>query len=207
MISSTVRRLCAFASALALTGCISLFPNEPPANLYRFGLSSPPSAAPAGTSSPFGVLDGGIAFDREAANDRILTVTGNEVAYIKSARWAVAAPLLFRAAMQHAFDAYNGPARLIDRAEASPVDYVLKLDVRRFEARYEGGPAAAPTVVVRVRAALNKFHDHSVVGDRMFEAKVTASDNRVSAITDAFDQATSRVLGDVTVWVNQPGPA
>jgi len=206
MIKSALRRLGAVASALALTGCISLFPNEPPADLYRFGASPAPGSA-AQSSNQFAVLDAGIGFDREAASDRILTVTGNEVAYIKGSRWAVAAPVLFHTAEQHAFDAANGPARLVERSDTSQFDYVLRLDVRRFEARYEGGPQTPPTVVVRVRASLNKFHDHGLVGDRLFEAEAPAADNRVGAITAAFDQATAKVLGEITAWVNQAAAA
>jgi cholesterol transport system auxiliary component len=207
MIKSPLPRLCVLASALALCGCITVFPNAPPANLYRFGVSTPPAQAPAQTSSSqFSVLDAGVGFDREAASDRILTVTGNEVAYIKDARWAAPASVQFHEAELSAFDQAAGPARLIEKADVSQIDYVLKLNVRRFEARYDSGPQAPPTVVVEVHAFLNKFHDHAVAGDRMFEAKVPASDNRVSAITQAFDEATTKVLGDVTAWVNQAGP-
>jgi cholesterol transport system auxiliary component len=206
MIKSPLPHLCALASALALCGCITVFPNAPPANLYRFGASPSQAQAqgPAGTSQ-FSVLDAGVGFDREAASDRILTVTGNQVAYIKDARWAAPASVQFHEAELSAFDQAGGPARLIQKADVSQVDYVLKLDVRRFEARYESGPQAPPTIVVEVHAYLNRFHDHGVAGDRVFEAKVPASDNRVGAITQAFDEATSKVLGDVTAWVNQAG--
>ena len=84
-------------------------------------------------------------------------------------------------------------------------DFVLKLDVLRFEARYEQGPTAAPTVVIRVRAALNRASDHAPIGDRTFEVKVPAADNRIGAIAGGFDQATSQVLGQVVQWVGETG--
>ena len=100
---------------------------------------------------------------------------------------------LFDSALQRAFDADKGPARLVDRAEIAHADYVLKLDVRTFEARYDQGQAATPTIVVEVHAALDRTHDRIVVGDRSFKAAVTASDNRVGAIAEAFDQAVAGV--------------
>ena len=81
-------------------------------------------------------------FDRAAAGDRILTVTGTQAAYIKDARWVTSSVSLFDSALQRAFDADKGPARLVDRAEIVHADYVLKLDVRTFEARYNHGQVA-----------------------------------------------------------------
>jgi len=45
--------------------------------------------------------------------------------------------------------------------------------VRSFEARYPG-----PTAVVQVRATLIRNADRSIVGEKMFDAAVPASDNR-----------------------------
>ena len=144
-------------------------------------------------------------FDHAAAGDRILTVTGTQAAFIKDARWVTRRSGLFDSALQRAFDADQGTARLVDRAEIAKIDYVLKLDVRTFEARYDGAEAGAPTIVVNVHAALNRTHDRSVVGDRSFQAAVVASDNRVSAIVEAFDQAVARVQGELVAWVDARG--
>lgn len=193
----------ALAAALALTlgGCITLFPKVPPAQLYRFG--SEVQAAPSGQPARFAVLEDAVGFDRLAGTDRILTVTGDQVAYISGSRWAVAAPMMFDAALQRAFDGAGGPARLIQAGEATRPDFVLKVDVLRFEARYDNGDTAAPTVVIRLRASLNRNADHALIDSRTFEAKVPASDNRVTAIVAGFDQATSQVLGQVVAWVDQ----
>jgi cholesterol transport system auxiliary component len=204
MIRRAARGLAPAALAFALTGCISLFPKQEPSQLYTFGETAGPSQ-PSGQPARYAVLMDTIGFDRIAGTDRILTVSGNEVAYVKGARWAAPAPMLFRSAEQRAFDLAGGPARLIQPGEASHADAVLKVDVLRFEARYDGGAGAAPTVVVRVHAALNKGADHAFIGERVFEAKIPASDNRMGPITAAFDQATDQVLGDLVTWVNGSG--
>jgi len=77
--------------------------------------------------------------------------------------------------------------------------------VRTFEARYLNGPDAAPTVVVDVHAALDKTVDRTLAGDRSFRAQVTASDNRVGAIANAYDQAVAKVLGELVAWVDARG--
>lgn len=188
-----------------LAGCISLFPETEPAQLYRFGATTPQVLEATSGEPGFGVLLAATGFDRAAAGDRILTVSGTQAAYIKDARWVTSAVGLFDSALQRAFDADKGPARLVDRAEIVHADYVLKLDVRTFEARYDHGQVATPTIVLEVHAALDRAQDRTVVGDRSFKAAVTASDNRVGAIAEAFDQAVARVLGELVAWVNARG--
>jgi cholesterol transport system auxiliary component len=202
MIRPATRLAAAAALALALGGCITLFPKETPEGLYRFGSEAP---AASGQPARYAVLEDAIGFDRLASTDRILTVDGDQVAYISGGRWAVPAPLLFDSAVQRAFDGAGGPDRLITAGSATRPDFVLKLDVLRFEARYDQGPTAPPTVVIRLHAALNRGEDHAPVGDRTFEVKVPASDNRIGAIATGFDQATTQVLSQVVAWVAETG--
>jgi len=195
--------LAALGLGVALAGCsFNLFPKATPEQLYRFGGSAQSPAAGA-MSARHGVLDDTITFNREASSDRILTVTGDEVAYVKGGRWAAAAPVLFREAVQRAFQDAAGPDRLVERGEPAKIDYVLRLDVRRFEARYEGGQGAAPTILVRVRAAVSRYADRTLIGERTFEASVPASDNRIGAMAQAFDQATEKVLAELVNWVGE----
>ena len=205
LIQAMTRGAMLVAAASLLAGCISLFPKTDPAQLYRFGTTTPPLREIASGEPSFGVLLVATGFDRAAASDRILTVTGTQAAYIKDARWVTTSVALFDSAVQRTFDADQGPARLVDRAEIARIDYVLKLDVRTFEARYDRGQAVAPTIVVEVHAALNRTHDRTVAGDRSFKATVTASENRVGAIAEAFDQAVAGVLGEVVAWVDARG--
>lgn len=186
------------AAAVALSGCISLLPKSKPAQLYRFG-PVPASGAPADQArqAAVAVLRANGSFPGEAADDRILTLDGGKAAYIAQTRWVAPAQVLFDQAVGQAFDA--SPIRLIARGQQGRFAYVLRLDVRNFEARYTAGPGAAPTVVVRVHAALSKA-DQSVVGEQIFEASVPAGANRVSAIVDAYDRAVGDVLSKLVAW-------
>jgi cholesterol transport system auxiliary component len=201
MIRRSARLAGLIVVAVALSGCsFNLFPKETPEQLYRFG--GGPGATPSDAAARVSVLDDTIGFNREASGDQILTVTGDEIAFVKGGRWAAAAPVMFKEAVQRAFEASGGQARLVERGVAAKVDYVLKLDVTRFEARYEAA-GQAPTIVVHVRAQLARYGDHSFVGERRFEASVPASENRIGAMATAFDQATDQVLGQIVAWVGQ----
>lgn len=198
------RALAVAAAAVALTGCISLFPKADPVGLYRFGVEPAPAAkGPAGAL--FGVFKTPTVFTRASAGDRLLTITNGEAAYIAGARWVSPASVLFDEAVARAFEADPGRARLIGRGEVAKADLVLRLEVRSFETAYVDGPKMAPEVLVQVRGVINRNTDRALVGDQVFEARVKASTNNVSSIVEAYDDATAKVLTDVTAWVSASG--
>lgn len=193
-----IRRLLALAAvgvcAVALSGCISLLPKTKPSQMYRFGAT--PSAAAGPQAGGVTVFKTNGQFQEEAADDRILTVTGGKAAYVADSRWVAPAQVLFDQAVSNAFDA--SPVRMIARGQQGRAAYALRLDVRTFEARYDPG-ARAPTVVVRLHAALTRS-DQSSVGEEDFEARIRATDNRVGAIVAAFDTATKETIGKLIAW-------
>ncbi len=206
-LSSALRTLAIAGAAVSLAACVSLFPKADPATMYRFGAAADvaPKVEPKGPM--FGVLRATTGFPRAAATDQIMTVANGEVAYIADARWVSPAIVLFDEAVTQAFDIDNGPARLVSRGEGTRADFGLKLEVRSFETQYKNGPESVPDVVVSVRAVMVRNSDHTLVGDQIFEARVPAGDNRVSAIVPAYDAAVTQVLRDMLLWVNAGGSA
>jgi len=186
------------ALALALSGCISLLPKSKPSQLYRFGQ---PAAEATPRDGTIGVFLGNGLFPSEASGDRILTIDGGKAAYVAQSRWIAPASVLWIQAVQSAFDSDPGRVRLNVRGQVARSPYILRLDVRTFEARYEGGTGSAPTVVVRVRGVMSKS-DMSKVTEHLFEVKTRASDNRVGAIVAAYDKAVVDVLGQIVTWTD-----
>jgi len=200
MTRALLRLLALGAAALALSACISLLPKSEPAQLYRFGQGA--AAAPGAPAGPgrVGVFRTTGDFQAAAADDRILTVTGGKAAFIAQSRWVAPASVLFDEAVTNAFDAQPGHVRLLARGQQGKFAYALRLDVRQFETVY-ADPDAAPTVVVRLHAALSRS-DQTGVGEQDFEARVPAGDNRVGAIVAAYDKAVADVLGKLVGWTN-----
>jgi cholesterol transport system auxiliary component len=194
--------LCAIL-LLGLGGCISLFPKMPPAQLYRFAVAATPAQPAAGGT--FNVLHLTTAFTLPAQGDRILTTNGTEAAYIAGARWVAPAANLFDEAEQQAFDQSGGAARLLHRGDPAAAPVGLTLNVQSFETRYSGDPKAAPTVVVTVHAMLTSAADRKVLGDQVFVSRIPASDNRVSAIVDAYNSAMTEIMTQIVGWTGQRG--
>lgn len=186
--------------AAGLAGCFNLFPSTKPAQLYRFDATLP-SAPPAGATVAVQVRP--LDFDDATSGDRILTVHGEAVAYIKGARWAIPAAELFQEAIEHGFGASGGAVQPVGPGQSSIARDRLRLEVTRFEARYENGPGGAPTIVVRLRAEMQREGTLAQVGEKVFEADIPASANRVGAIVEAFNQATTQVVGALVTWVEQ----
>lgn len=190
-------------AGLVLAGCVSVFPKVAPEQLYRFGEAGPAAQqTPSSTRARIDVQAQPIEFDRAAAGDLILTVSGDEAAYVKGARWITSASTLFEQAMEQAFAADQGPARLMSPGEAVRPDYSLKVGVRRFEASYANGRAAPPVVIVELYAALSRTSDRSLAGERTFTVSIPVADNRMGPIAKAFDDAVGQALGQLVGWVD-----
>ncbi|MDR3506815.1 MAG: ABC-type transport auxiliary lipoprotein family protein [Caulobacteraceae bacterium] len=205
MNQSTLGRLglaAGLALALGLGGCVTLLPKTAPVQLYRFDVAgadvvgSPPAAAVPDIL----IQRAPTTFVRAAGSDRILTVTGDQIAYIADARWVSAASTLFDEAETRAFDRSAGPVRLTRRGETLNAPAGLRLDVQTFEVRY--GAGAGPTVVVQVRASLTRSLDRKPVAAQIFESRQKVASNRVGGIVPGFDAAVTDVLGQIITWTN-----
>jgi cholesterol transport system auxiliary component len=187
----------ALALGLLAPGCVSLLPKTKPVQLYRLSEAAPAPAAPA----PPGLIiaKAPTAFPPDAAGDQLLTVTGQQAAFISDARWLEPATVMFDEAVTEAFDQPGSP-RLAGRGENVAVCCTLKLDVRRFETDYDRGPGAAPTVTVTIHTVLIRNSDRSVAAEKLFEVRQPAVDNRVSAIVAAFNTAVAQAVAGVRDW-------
>ncbi len=190
------------ALSFPLGGCISLFPKAKPVQMYRFGDSVAAAApAPSAAIPSVLVLKGPTVFPPASGGDQVLTVNGSETAYIAGIQWVNPASVMFDQALLRAFDA-PGSVRLVERGEPVGAPSTLRLDVRSFEARYPG-----PSIVIAVRATLVRNADRTIIGEKMFETTVAASDNRQGPIVAAFDTGVSKIVGDIRTWTSATAPA
>ena len=193
------------ALTVVIGGCISVLPKSPPVQLYTFGQRPPPLApSPSAALKPsarVAVALTAITLPRAAAGDQILTLTGQQAAYVASARWLTPAVLMFQADAERALETGVGRVRILPRGDAGAAQALLRLDVRNFEARYEQGAGGAPTILVDVRATLSTPGGEPLA-DETFTAREPAAENRVGEIVGAYDRATSQVLDRAAAWTD-----
>jgi len=192
----------ASVSVLMLGGCVSLLPKAKPAELYRFGILDAAPTPPV--TIVRNVILEPVVFPREAMGDGILTVEGQNTAYITGARWVAPAGVLFREALDHAFTQAAPGARLLSQGETGAASANLQLNVMRFEADYTT-PKGAPTIRIGLRARLNKA-DGAPIDAMLFNVEKPAAANRVTAIVQAYDAAVDETLTALAQWVDQRTP-
>jgi cholesterol transport system auxiliary component len=78
-------------------------------------------------------------------------------------------------------------------------DYVLKLELREFQAEYQDSNAP-PTVHVRIISKLVRMPAREIVASHTAEQKQLAAANTLDAVVDAFDTALGPVLKDIVQW-------
>lgn len=185
------------AAALALSGC-ALLSTPDPVQTYRFGGAAATQGATT-IAAPLQVSLRRVEMPAAVQNDRILSVTGAETAYIGGARWVSPASELYTAALENAFVTQATQVRLIGPRELTRSTRSLDIDVRAFEARYETA-GAAPTVVITIRARVLTLPERSVRAERIFTVEQPAGGNRISAIVEAFDLATRDINAEIVTW-------
>lgn len=193
-----IRFLVLAGCALALSAC-ALLSSPKPAQLYRFGAPSETA-----TAAPAGTVEVGLRrmeFAPAVQGDRILGVTGSEAAYIAGARWVSPAQGLYLASLEEAFATNARRVRLIGPRDLGREQLALDLDITSFEARY-AAPGAAPTVVVMADAALVRLPSRERVASQRFSVSQPATENRVSAIVQAFDLATRDLNTQLVDWAD-----
>lgn len=131
---------------LPATACVSLLPESEPVSVYR--LSSPDPQEWGGNSEDWTIVEIEVPqAPRGLSGDHIaLLRDGQSLAYIEGARWISPVPRLLQNLVIDTFNAEQSqlaPARPEDGVRA---DYELHLDLRQFEADYDQGAGAAPTV-------------------------------------------------------------
>lgn len=194
----------------SLGGCVSLLPKTKPAQLYRFGAegtrqleANASGVAVEGPSDArkIGVVLGQIGFPRASTSDGILTVTGDQTAYIAGARWVAPARTLFQEAVERAFERDGKTVQIVQVGDVGAAGAVLRIDVTAFEVRYHRVGETNPVATVAISARLTRS-DGGVMDQRTFSALEPAGSNTVSTIVRAFNSATDHILTDVVAWAD-----
>jgi cholesterol transport system auxiliary component len=187
---------------LWLAGCSGLHSNQAPTQVYTL---SPP--LPAAVQNPTPALATLKVLRPLAApgldSDAIaLTRSGQRFDFYAHSRWAAPLPELVQT---DAIDALRaaGHFRAV-HSDAVPLeaDYLLQLEIRRFQAHYQGdGP---PTVQVQLVATLGRRSDRSLIGSLVAESEVAAGANRLQNVSAAFETALGEALVQLTKQVQPP---
>jgi cholesterol transport system auxiliary component len=192
----------------AVTACTgSLFQSKvvPPSTYL---LSAPPGinaaassasaaapAAPALLAADLAVLKPRVRAGLDT--DRIAVLyPDRRLDYFADARWSGS---LDDVVQDLAVQAFRNSARLQNvssDASAFASGYWLEIEVADFQAEYASA-GAPPTINVRLLARVASAGDRNILGSFTAAARQTATDNRLTAIVDAYERAVDTALAEI----------
>ena len=184
---------------LILTGCstISISGEKGATNLYNL--------TPKSTFTDLPHVDWKLAVAEPVAtagldSKRIaLHPNPTEVKYFADASWTERAPQMIQTLLLESFT-HSDDITLVGRDAVSlRPDYILKSELREFQAEYFHG-SAEPLIRVRLNATLIDQSRQEIVATESFEAAVASTGTDMSSIILAFDMALGKVMRRTVEW-------
>jgi cholesterol transport system auxiliary component len=200
-----LHKLIVAAAALGLAACTgSLFKSKAaPPTIYMLsaGAGAPAASRPAGEiPADLAVLKPRLRAGLET--DRIAVLyPDRRLDYFADARWS--GPL-GEVLQDVTVQEFHSRARLRTVSGDSSVfdsGYWLEIEVVDFQAEY--GSASAPTVHARFLARIGRADDRRILGQFEANAQQPATENRLSAIVDAYARAADAVLLQIVADVDE----
>ena len=124
--------------------------------------------------------------------------------YYAEAAWTDNAPAMVQTLLIESFEASKSIVAVGREAIGLRPDYILKTDLREFEAIYDGDNPI-PEVWVRINAKLVRMPDRKIVTSETVSRRIPAASAKLEDIIAAFDEALGKVLKDIVIFtLNAP---
>lgn len=189
--------LVAAVAALSCAACStgSLFDSDVPVpNAYVIA-AAPPGSLTGAPTTPVDISIGRPDFAPGLDTDRIAVLKGRQLDYFRRVRWGgrtvevVQSMLVATINDQQLFRSVTAEQARVANA------YTLDVEVRNFEADYANGPN--PEAHVMIIGRLIRITDRKLVATVSSDARVRASEDRMSAVAAAFEAAAQKVSLDI----------
>ena len=119
--------------------------------------------------------------------------------YYAKAAWTDNAPGMVQTLLIESFERTGKIVAVGPELAGLRPDFILKTDLRAFQANYRGGDPV-PTVVVRVSAKLVAMPQRRIVRAIDSDKSVKAAGSKFEDVLNAFDDALGHVLKDIVVY-------
>jgi cholesterol transport system auxiliary component len=200
-----LRALALIAPLLCASGCSFLETKQPLAQVYTLAPALPAASANPLPATVTIKLMHPLCAPGLDSDNIALTRSGQRFDYYAHSRWAAPVPELVQSWAVDALRA-AGHFRAV-QSDAVPLDadYLLQLEIRRFQAEYQNDEA--PVVRVQLVATLGRGADRSLISNVVVASDVPAGANRLQSISAAFESALSQALAQLAQQVQPPSSA
>ncbi len=194
---AVVCRILGAALLLGLTACSTLNPTAP--HLYTL--------TPRATVAPGPKADWQLLVETPSAAAGIdtpriaLARTPTSLDYFADVSWADRAPNMVQGLIVQTFEDSGRIVSVGRDTVGLRSDYVLKSELRDFQAEYATPGAAIPDRVhVRLSAKLVAMPRRTIEAGETFEASAPVRGRSFTDVIAAFDEALGRVTGELVSW-------
>jgi cholesterol transport system auxiliary component len=184
---------------LALGACGGSFfqTKAAPPKMYLLSVpapAAPPAAAPQ-IAADLSVLKPRVRAGLET--DRIAVLyPDRRLEFFADVRWSGPLDEVIQELAVQEFRVHAGLRNVSADSSMFASDYWLEIEVADFQAEYSAS-SAAPVVRVRILARIGVSADRRILARVEADAEVTASDNRMSAIVEAYNRAADQALSEL----------
>lgn len=190
-------RILGFALLLGLAACSTLNPTAP----HLYTLTPRASVAP-GPKADWQLLVETPAAAAGIDTPRIaLARTATSLDYFADVSWADRAPNMVQGLIVQTFEDSGRIVSVGRDTVGLRSDYVLKSELRDFQAEYATPGAAMPDRVhVRLSAKLVAMPRRTIEAGETFEASAPVRGRSFTDVIAAFDEALGKVTGELVTW-------
>jgi cholesterol transport system auxiliary component len=193
-----------FAAGLILAGCIGKLPGSgAPPKLYDLTPKSTFDPNLPSVNWQLIVQEPGAAANIDTSRI-VARQTPLTVEYYKGVAWVDRAPRMVQTLIIESFERTNKIVSVGREAIGLRADYILKPELREFEADYTKG--SVPSVLVRLNVKLIKMPERTIVSSATFEHRAESESASMDAIVAAYNEALDKVLRRTVEWTLRGGP-
>ncbi len=197
-----VRLVPALLAAVALSGCISLFPKPPsPAMIYTMRAGDVERAA--GDGKPIVLSVSEPSAPRSVAGADIVWRTGASIAFMDKAAWDGTAPDLLQDMLIDIIDRRGSVRAVVRTGGGVRADSDVRWDVQTFEVVEEGSKLEA---VIVVAAKLIDLRTRTLIDDERFEARAPISSRSGRAAAAGMVGAARDASLKIADWAAEKAP-
>lgn len=119
--------------------------------------------------------------------------------YYARAAWTDNAPAMVQTLIIESFESTGSILAVGREAIGLRPDFILKTDLREFQAVYYETEAPGPTIVVRMNAKLVQMPERRIVASNTFDHRTPAASDSFKDIIEAFDEALGSVIKRIVI--------
>ncbi len=200
--------LAAAATSVLLPGCSGVLPFSRPPQLYTL--------TPKSTFEPsLPTVDWQLLVEIPSTSAGLdtariaLTESAYELNYFADRAWTTRAPEMVQTLIVESFENSDRIVSVGREAVGLRADYVLKTELREFQAEYDGDIEGEqpPLVRIAINAKLVRIPQRDIIANANFADTERPPVNQFSAIVAAFDGALGTVMRNMVAWALREGQA